>query len=165
MAFVRRPVWGLNFTVKDRDSNTSTLGFFVDSVNTVLEMETAVADFYLPDLQALTDGSIVSWGLTSVWEDAAAALAPETSDVERKGVFSFRAANRAAFTMSVPSIKNSLVIDRTNLINPVDTAVSKFISDMLSSGLLALVRPRTYLGSDIASFEKAEKHHRGSTRG
>lgn len=165
MAFNRRPVWGLNFTMEDRDKNTSTLGFFVDSVNTVLEMETAVTTYYLPDLQALTDAKIKSWGLTSVWENDSTALAPETADVERKGVFSFRAANRAAFTISVPSILNTVVIDRSNIINPADTAVAKFVSDMLSSGLLALVRPRTYLGSDIASFEKAEKHHRGSTRG
>ena len=165
MSLDRRPVYGLNFTVQDRDKNNSTVGFFVDTVNTIAEIELAATTYYIPDLQALTDGVVKSWSVTSIWEESALALAPETSDVERKGVFSFRASNGAAFTMSIPSIKNTKVIDRSNIVNAADTDVAKFISDMLSSGLLALVRPRTYLGADLASFDKAEKHHRGSTRG
>lgn len=165
MAFVQRPVFGINFTFEDRDKNKSTVGLYVDTSNTMLELEAAIGGYYRPNLVALSDATLVSYSVTTVWEETAVALAPETADVERKGVFSFRAANGAPFVMSVPSIRNSLIVDRSKIINATDADVAAFIANMLSSGPLAIARPRTYLGSDLSSFTKAEKHHRGSTRG
>ena len=165
MALVRNPVYSLTFSFEDRDKNTSTVGFYVGTGNTILEIETAANTYYIPDLLALSDATLKQWSVSSVWEEDSVPLAPETAEVQRGGLFSFQAANGAPFHMTIPSIRNTLVIDRSNIINASDPAVATFISNMLSSGPLALVRPRTYLGSDLRSFEKAVKRHRASTKG
>jgi hypothetical protein len=165
MALVRSPVYTITVTMEDRDKNTSTVQFHCDIQNTIAEIVTAIDDFFVIWLQGLSNAIVKSWTISTTAEEDQDVLAPEESDVQRKGVFSFTAANGASYVVSVPSIKNTLVVDRTNVINTADPFVSSFTSGVLSSGPLALVRPRTYLGSDIRRLEKAVKHHRGSRRG
>jgi hypothetical protein len=65
----------------------------------------------------------------------------------------------------VPSIRNTLVVDRSNLIDRTAVAVSTFITMVLDGSILGIAHPVTYLGADIVAVEKAVKKHRGSSRG
>jgi hypothetical protein len=166
MAITLRPVFNLNISLEDRDKNVSTMTIYVPSTSLLSVVEEAVTDFIIPAIQGISDATVIGWSL-SVNADETGLLAPplESSDVERKGVFSFRAANNAPYVVSVPSIKNTLVIDETNKILKTDALVLAFTNAMTDPAVLDLVDPTTYLGSDLVQLEKAEKHHRGSRRG
>jgi hypothetical protein len=152
----------LTLSLMDRDKNVSTLGFYIVNGGLLAVIETAIADVLIPAVQAVTDAVVIAWSLTTGARDYAPTLPPEGSDVERKGVFSFRAANGASYVVSVPSFKNTLVIDETNVINKLDGVVSDFIGVVLDGTVLGIAHPVTYLGSDIVSLTKAVKKHRGS---
>jgi hypothetical protein len=166
MALVRKPTYLITLTYEDRDKNTSTVQFAVDTVNTILEITIAIDTTIIPAVNALTNAVCKGWSITtSAEEDDPALLAPEESDVQRKGVFSFSAANGAPVVLQIPSIRNTLVVDRSNVINNADAVVTDFVNMVTSPAVLALVRPRSYLGSDIVRFEKAYKIHRASKKG
>lgn len=166
MALVSAPTYNVSVGFIDRDKNRSTVQFSVPTTVTVGALSSQLGDSLLPALAGISDAVIESWSITaSAKDDGAAALAPESSDVERKGVFSFRADNGAAYVCSVPSIKNSLVIDETNVIDRAAAEVAAFITAVTDPGLLELGKPSTYLGADIIQLDKARKTHRGSSRG
>lgn len=164
MAWNRDPVYGITVSVEDRDKETATMDFYVDTVNTILEIDTAVTTYFRPRIAAITNGIVRRVTVTTSWSDDDPALPIEASDVERKGAFSFRAANSASYRLEVPSFRNELVIDRSRTINTADPAVAAFVELVTSPTLLALVRPRTYLGSDITALESAEKIFRSRRR-
>lgn len=167
MAITASPVVNISISLIDRDRNTSTLRYHVPSGVALGALEGAVTDKLIPAIQGISDAVVTGYTISVGAEDPDAVLAPETSDVERKGVFSFRAADGSTYTVSVPSIKNTLVIDETNKINKADALVTTFINSVLDPSFLELdaIHPTTYLASDIKSLAKAEKHHRGSSRG
>ena len=166
MALTVSPTYNVSVSLVDRDSNKSTVNFHVPNTVTVGALADQMGTSLIPAIQGISDAVVESWSISQTAEDlAAAALAPESSDVERKGVFSFRAANGAPFVCQIPSIKNTLVIDETNVINRADALVVAFIAAVVDPGLLELGKPSTYLGSDIIQLDKARKTHRGSRRG
>jgi hypothetical protein len=162
MALTAEPTMSLTLSLMDRDKNVSTLGFYIVNGGLLAVIETAITDVLIPAVQAVTDAVVVAWTLTTGARDYAPTLPPESSDVERKGVFSFRAANGASYVVSVPSFKNTLVIDETNVIDKTAGVVSDFIGVVLDGTILGIAHPVTYLGSDIVSLTKAVKKHRGS---
>jgi hypothetical protein len=166
MAFTRNPTYCLTLSFIDRDKNKGSTEFFVDTVNTVVEITTALEATIIPTVQALSDAVITGWSISSAAVDLASAAPAETSDVERKGIFPFQAASGANYTMQIPSIKNTLVIDGTNVIDQTNAAVSTFVGMVISNAMLALVRPRTYLGSDVTRLQSTPtKKHRKSSKG
>lgn len=166
MTITPATTYNVSVTLVDRDKNRSTVSFHVPTSVTVGSLADQMNSSLLPAIGGISDAVIESWSITqSATDHAAASLAPESSDVERKGVFSFRAANGAAFVCQVPSIKNTVVIDETNIIDRDDTDVAAFITAVTDPGLLELGKPATYLGSDIVQLDKARKAHRGSSRG
>jgi len=165
MALVRKPTYNITINLEDRDKNTSTLTFYVNITNTIVEIITAVENVIIPRLIDLTNAIVRGWTISTSAEEDDNVLAPEPSDVQRKGVFSFSAANGASYVIAVPSIRNDLVVDRTNVLDTSNPLVSSFVDMIVSEAVLALVRPRTYLGSDIRRLEKAVKHHRRSNKG
>jgi hypothetical protein len=162
MALTTSPTMAVTISVMDRDRNTSTLGFYVVNGGLLSVIEAAITGTMIPAIQAIMDCVVTAYTITTGAEDHTPVLPGETSDVERKGVFSFRAANGASYVIAVPSIKNTMVVDETNKINKVDTAIAAFIDMILTGSVLGIAHPVTYLGSDIVSLEKAVKTHRGS---
>ncbi|MBL0830561.1 hypothetical protein JK320_25425 [Klebsiella pneumoniae] len=167
MALTQSPVYNVTISLVDRDMNKSTVRFHVPTGDTTATgLAAQVEESLIPAIQGISDAIVSGYSVSVQAEDPDAGnLAPETSDVERKGVFSFRAANGGSFVCQVPSIKNTLVIDETNVINKADSLVTAFITAVTDPGLLALGKPSTYLGADISQFVKARKAHRGSSRG
>lgn len=165
MALVQQPTYNVTLSLVDRDRNVSTLSTHIPTTSLIGAVETWVSGTLIPAVQGITNAVVKAWSISTVAvDDTAVALAPEASDVERKGVFSFRAADGSAYVVSVPSIDNTHVIDETNVINKADAAVVAFVDAMLNtSGLL--ITPSTYLASDLIMLDKAKKSHRGSSRG
>jgi hypothetical protein len=162
MALTNDLTMNLTLSCMDRDRNTATVSFNIANGGLLAVIELAITGTIIPAVQALMDCTVVGWSLTTGGHDFAAALPAESSDVERKGVFSFRAANGASYVLAVPSIKNTLVIDRTNQIDMSANAVQTFVATVLDGSILGIAHPVTYLNSDLVSLEKAVKKHRGS---
>lgn len=167
MPIVRSGVYTLTISGQDRDKNKSSIQFYVSTANTVLEVITAIENTIIPAVQAVSDMLVTGWTISSAAElDDLSGLAPESSDVERKGVFSLGCADGTSMVLQVPSFLNSLVIDGTNTINTTAPAVIDFIDMIISDAVLALVRPRNYRGIDVNSLVKAPyKRHRASSKG
>lgn len=166
MALVRHPTYSLTVSWKDRDNNKATTVFNVDTVNTMVEMTLALEGTIIPAMQALSDAVVTGWSINSAAVDTAILVAPEISDVERKGVFSFAAENGSTYLINIPSIKNTLVVDDTNVIDRSAAPVIAFVDMVISDTILALVRPRTYVGNDITRLLSVpKKKHRNNPRG
>lgn len=156
MAFVSE-AWDITVVFRDRDRNTSVTGAFYANNLPFVDVE-AAASAFVAAIGALSDAPIVQYRITRAYRDDAAPQPPETSDVERKGYFFFRLADSRGTSISVPSIKNTLVVDNTNVINTSDPLVAAFVAAVQTSGTDAI-------GTDIVVLEKAEKRHRGSRKG
>jgi len=165
MAVTLSPVTNVTISLVDRDLNRSTIGFHVNAGVALGFIQDAITDTMIPAIEGISDAVVTGYTISSIADDPAPALAAETSDVERKGVFSFGAANGSSYVIGVPSIKNTVVIDETNKIDKANAAVIAFVQMVLDPSILDLAHPVTYLGSDITSLGKAEKHHRSSRRG
>lgn len=166
MALVQSPTYNVTLSLVDRDRNVSTMSVHVPTTSLIGAVETWVSGTLIPAIQAISDAVVKAWTInSSAVDDTAVALAPESSDVERKGVFSFRAVDGSTYVVSVPSVLNTLVIDETNIISKSNAAIVNFATAMIDTSLVTLISPATYLGSDIIMLDKAVKHHRGSRRG
>lgn len=166
MAYTRSTTYVVTLTFQDRDNNKATTQFYTSTANLVLEVITAIEATIIPTIAALSDAVIIGWTISSAAEDLAPVIAPETSDVERKAVFSFRAENGASYVIQVPSVKNTLVVDGTNVLDVNNAVVAAFRDMVVSDAILALIRPRTYLGGDITQLQRTPyKMHRASRRG
>jgi len=164
MALTLSPVYDISVTFVDRDRNTSTMTLHAPGGLGIFDVETDLTTTIIPAIAACSDALVKSWTITrSAVDDLAASDAPEASDVERRGVFSFRAADGSSYTVGIPSFKNTMVIDRTNLINTGDAAVIAFVAAIVTGG--EDTAPTTYLGADITILDHARKRHRGSPRG
>ena len=167
MALTQSATYNVTITFVDRDKNKSNMTLHVPvGDTTVTALASDIESGLIPALQGISDASVQGWSIAlNAIDRAPLGLPPEVSDVERKGVFSFRATDGSTYTCQVPSIRNTLVIDETNIVNASDTFVAAFIAAVTDPAVLQLGKPSTYLGADLVTFEKARKHHRGSTRG
>jgi phospholipase/lecithinase/hemolysin len=165
MAITQNPYWTVNVSFQDRDMNKGSVQLYVAASVLVADLISSLGSTIIPAIQALSDATVTGWSISRTAQENAPSLAAETSDVERKGVFTFRGANNRPVTMQVPSIKNTLVVDRTNQINTADPVVTAFTEMVTNGTILGLTRPVTVTGSDVTVFVNAEKRHRGSARG
>lgn len=167
MAFTNDIAWSATATFQDRDRNNSTMSINLPAALTFAAAETAALAFFNA-AAATSDAVLYNYGLSkgATDYDLLVALPPETSDVERKGVFQARAANGQIVKFEVPSIKNTLVVDGTNVILVADASVTAFIAAILDTGLGAGNSAVTNAGADlIANHGTPHKIHRKSSKG
>lgn len=149
--------WSIDFRYRDADNNTSTFTIYANEAATFADVET-FAGAMRAAVEPLTDAVLTGYSITrNVIEDAPAA-APETSDVERKGYFLARLGDTRSTSVSIPSIDNALVVNGTNVIDLSNVAVAAFVAAWEATGV-------DRVGVDLVRVEKAEKRHRGSTKG
>ncbi len=156
MAFEAQ-AWAVNLQFRDRDNNTARTSVYYDAGLPFVDIETAAAAL-VAAAGALSDAPIVSYAVMRSFEDTAAPQAPEIADVERKGVFQFQLADTRSTSMSIPSLKNTLVVDGTNVINRSDPLVVALVSAIEAAGTDSI-------GTDIIRLTKAEKRHIKSAKG
>lgn len=165
MALVERSYQTLTLTLRDRDLNTSQVELRFSALLDLTDFLTAIPTVVVAALAGISDAVVVSWTLTRQAVDAVPADALETSDVERKGVFSLLTDNGHTVTVSVPSIKNTLVIDRTNQINLADALVIAFTDILTGETLLDTAFMVSNRDEAVVTVIKGEKTHRGSSKG
>jgi len=165
MALTTDPTMTLTLSLLDRDRNVGTMSMSINNGGLLAVIETAITGTIIPAVEAITDAVCIAYTLSTGAHDHTAVNPPESSDVERKGVFSFRAANGASYVVAVPSFKNTMVIDRTNQIDLANAAVVTFVNMVTDGSILGIAAPKTYLGADITVLSKAVKKHRASSVG
>lgn len=149
--------WGLSMTFQDRDKNKSTTGIFFQSALAYLDVEAAAAAA-VAAFGALSDAPIVEYSISRNYVETGAINPPETSEVQKKGYFSFSLADRRKTSFEIPSIKPSVVVDNTNVINTADALVVALVTAVTAGGT-------DVSGQDIIRLEKAVKVHRQSSKG
>lgn len=168
MAFQLVPQLVIDMKFEDRDRNIGRSSGNIP-ITGVLDFASAVTyGIALVNVaQTLSDATLTSFGLrVDVADDVVPApQAPETSDVERKGVFSFELANRQSGRFEIPSVKNGLVVDGTNVISTLDPLVAAFIAIVLNGPPGANNGFVTAGGAQYTRFLRAYKAHRGSNKG
>lgn len=150
MAFENRP-WSITYTFKDREGNVGSATVYVDETLDWLGVEakaSAMAGF----MGNLSDSPITQYTISRLVTDPVSPQPPEISDVERKGRFVFKLADTRTTSVSVPSIKNSLVIDGSNLIDTANVAVAAFAAAVIEDGA-------DRVGVDINNIASATKRH------
>jgi hypothetical protein len=131
--------------------------------NTLLADAFTDANVMAAKVAAISDATLksisVSWGAV----EFNPAQPVEAADVERKGVFTFRDTNGHTTITSVPSIKNTVVFDGTNVIDAANVDVAAFVLAMTGTTLAS--PPITLYGGDLVNLARARKNHRKSTKG
>jgi hypothetical protein len=168
MALAATPTVSVAISLKDRDGNRGTVSLYYPSGNTIANIQAEVEGTIIPAIQGLSDAVVVAWTISFFANDLEfnpATDAPETSDVERKGVFVFTNGAFSTTKYEVPSVKNTLVIDGTNKLNMADPLVSAFVTAITTAGVDGL-KPSGIGNSAINTLKDVPyKMHRKSTKG
>jgi len=165
MALVERSYQLLTIQMRDRDLNKSSVELRFSALLDLTDFLAAIPTVVVAALAGISDAVVVGWTLTRQAVDSAPALPGEASDVERKGVFSALTDNGHTVTVSVPSILNTKVIDRTNQINLADAAVITFTNILDGTTLLDTAFMVSNRDEPVVEVIKGEKHHRASSKG
>lgn len=168
MALTQDGFMTLSVRMIDRDRNKSTVGFRFSALADITAFLAAIPATLLPALAAITDAEIEGWSLTQSARDPdvpGVTVPAETSDVERKGVWSLRTDNGFPVVLEVPSIDNTLVIDGSNLINRSAAAVIAFENILNGNVLLGTSNLVSNRDEQVNTVVAAVKRHRGSTKG
>ena len=167
MALVADTVARVALFYVDRDNNQASVSAYYGSDNTVANIIAEVEGVLAPAVSGMVDAVLTGYSINFGADDTAvsSANAPETSDVERKGSFVFKAANGQIVSMQLPSVKNTLVVDGTNVINSADALTVAFVAAVTTAGVDGL-QPTTNIGEPVISLERpGRKIHRGSSKG
>lgn len=165
MPLVASPVWSVSVGFQDRDQNISATTVNYSSATSVTDLITEVEDVLIPALQGISNASVISYRISLGANDLDAPVAAEASDIERKAVFQFQAANGAKTKIEVPSVNNSLVVDGTNILDLSNPAVTAVRDAFIVAGADA-DQPTTSLGAVVTRmFGIPHKIHRGSSKG
>jgi hypothetical protein len=162
MALTLGTVWNVDVTLRDRDRNDGSISVHVPGATAEADLIDYVEDVLIPAVNALSDAEVIGYSIGKTASDPVAATPAEASDVERKGVFTFRDAEGFTVTVSVPSIMNTLVVDNTNQIQATG-APADFVTAMVTGadGVAASTRR----GIDLTALAAAKKTHRKSSKG
>lgn len=152
----------------DRDQNTSTVGFRFSALGDITAFIAAIPTVLIAALANVSDALIQGWSLAQSATDPdvpGVSVPPETSDVERKGVWSMKTDNGFPVVLEVPSIRNTLVIDGSQLINRSAAAVIAFENILNGTVLLDTSNLVSNRDEDVNQVVKAVKVHRKSSKG
>jgi hypothetical protein len=167
LELVNRPV-RFNLTFEDRDKNKSRSQIQFPSTVTIADLAANLATieglFAALSNAYIVDGTIsIDLRQTTVPTEPA----PEASDVERKGVFTFATTVENSFAkIEIPSVANEFVVDGTNRLNLLSPTVAAFVAFMIE-GLPGNLtgEPVNGPGNSITKLLTAKKIHRGSGKG
>lgn len=168
MALVEQPYIVVTLSYRDNDNNTARSEYYIPSTNILsLAAATAVAVALIAIIQTLTDAVIEAYSIRfeAFETDGAVLDAPETSEVSRKGRFKFRTVARTTGVLEIPSIDNSLVVDGSNTISPLNPAVAAFIALVLDGPPGVNNGLTTGSGVQYNQFISATKGHDRSSEG
>lgn len=166
MAWVQETAKSVTYQFRDLDGNPGSLTLYAPNAVIQADLDLwAQGDGYTTVL-ALTNASIVGYSTSSSFLQDAPQAAAEASDVERKGKFPMRVQGGGVSTFSVPSIKNELVVNGSNILNPAAPEVIAMLAMLADTGLIDLYGLGNFRGDKLlAPSRPPYKAHRGSTEG
>lgn len=168
MALAAATTHTVNYTFVDRDGDTSVMTVHFDSALTPADLVSAAAALRAL-IVPLSNAVLIKQEVVIVDVEATypATLPVEESDVERYGFFNFSTARKPVkSSISVPSLKNTYVIDGTETINTTNADVLAFTSFMVDGQVGIGNGPVGYAGDDItALFSAPIKKHRKNVAG
>lgn len=153
MAWRKQGVQTVTYTLRDYNGDTSTMQLNVPDTVILEDVDTWAKGTGLANLEALTDAVVVGISINQSYYDDAPATPPSTSNVERKGSFTFRADNGLTMNIQVPSIDRSLVVPGSHLLT--GAAVDAFVAMVVDEGLFDLVGLVSASGAKLTGLYKA----------
>lgn len=163
MAFVPKPAITITYQFRDNDGKQSTTEVQLPSATYDPTDAVNFADTLRPLLSALSDGVLVAQNVTyGRYEDNIPAI--PRSDVEDKGVFIFNTANGLTSTLSIPSIRETVLQTNNEDIDLALASVIAFINAMTLGAGSPLVQPANASGGDLVSVKEAYKQNRRSLK-
>lgn len=134
-------VWKITYTIKDAKNKQSRTRINIQHAETSLDdgwndIETIedIAHHFAPQIQALIGGVINKIHVTKeIQLPSGLETIPELdSDVEEVGLFNFSGDNNSQTTVSIPTIKDSILVPGTDLIDTdFNVDVVDFVFDMI----------------------------------
>lgn len=166
MAFVQELATAVTYQFVDNDGNKASLTLYAPDVVIGENIKTWAEGTGYSTVLAMTNASILGYAISIQVKQNAPQAAVEASDVERKGVFTFPVSGGGSSTFSIPSIKNELVIDKTQFLDEANAAVVAFTAMMEDTGLFDTVGLGNFRGDSLlAHTAKPKKTHRNSSKG
>lgn len=168
MAYVQGPT-SITYTFTDDDGASSRetvkLPLGVSAVNIG-----SWAATYAGEVTAVSNAALTRYSITSEYYDDTFPVAAPGSDVENKGVFTFRTANNGSSSLTIPSIIEAVLIATgTRLSTYIDLAnvliapvVAALVSGINVGG--TVIAPATNNGIDLRSVKDAYKQNRSSQK-
>lgn len=164
MPLVPQGVVALSVTVQDYTGEKSDATVYFPAnvaINLVIDELAAIQAIFA----ALTDGFIVGGTISQklTQTDPFGVGPPATSDVNRKGIFTFRNSGGTANKYEIPSIDRTLVGRGSNNLDQAADAIANYIDLMINGGVGALVSaPVTGAGLDIVALLSARETSRNT---
>lgn len=162
----------VKYTIRDRKNKISTMTVYLQLFNVVNDVENDVNDvenaivLIGQYIDAMINGAIVNVSYTrNVPITGIKTTATSTADVEEKGVFVFSNSIQNQ-RITIPTFKDSLVIDGSDRIDTTNTDVSTFIFGMTdgSATILETVVPTDNRDLALSGFVEAFESFRRSSK-
>lgn len=168
MAYVKGPT-AITYTFTDDDGASSRETVKLPTGTNVADVG-AWASTYAAQVTAVSNAALTRYSITSEYYDDTFPVAAAGSDVENKGVFTFRTANNGSSSLTIPSILESVLIATgTRLSTYIDLAnvliapvVAALVSGISVGG--NVIAPATNNGIDLRSVKDAYKQNRASQK-
>lgn len=166
MALVEAPVKTINVTLQDRNNNNGTLTFYTPAAVITEDVTDFITATLIPNILALSNATVVGWSVVQSARDDVADNTDLASNVERKLSISFATSDMSTMNLEVPSVKQSLVVKDTNVVDPTNAAVATFINMILDTGLFDTYGMGNFRGASLVAVKSPPKQvHRYSTKG
>lgn len=161
----------ISVTVEDSTGRKSSFQIHTESSNSVDEFK-GLARAVTKEVDDIIDGVIVGVSATipfsfaNDWVNAPRTTVNAECDVEKIGVFLFEDQYGRVTKMSLPTIRDSVVNDTTNLIDTSNTQVGNVITAMTSNWVddLLNIVPQNVHGEDLVAIKGAYQTFRKGRR-
>jgi hypothetical protein len=153
------------YTFQDDDLATATERVHVPPGTTLVQAK-AFATSYAALVQPLSDCAMRKYTISQEVYDDTYPLAALGSDVEDKGVLTFRTVGNGSSTMTWPGVLESLLVNTISrkgvYIDLANVAVSALVSALLTGLGAPAISPSTRRGDDLVAIKDAYKQNRAS---
>lgn len=153
----------VTYTFRDDGPKPATVGVYYNGeLDFPLVVQEAVdAGAIIANMSdGVMDGATITFNLINT--GTIGTSAPPTSEVERKGVFTFGTANRnEKFSHAIPSLIHGLTVPGSNRINTADPRVVAYLNLMVGDGDEETSEAVTYLGNELTRLIKGIERHYG----
>lgn len=160
MALSRGPASALTFTLQDNNAQKSGFSLWLPAAAGDLAA-TTYAGIVRGPLLNLTDASLLRASMSIPFLEDAPAVAPATSEVERKLVLIFNVFGGVGYVkMEIPSPVFGIESPNTNEVDPGNALVAAFVDAVVDGAIGTENGATNQYGSQITGLNRAYVRHR-----